>query len=1225
MFNKRYNKRKFIVMWVIIFICIICTSPITEEKAYADSQTIYYVSTDGDDSNAGTISHPFATLDRARDAIRELKHTSGIPAGGVTVYIREGEYILTDTFTLTPDDSGEVDAPIIYRSYPGEEPIISGGINVGEWTRVTENIGGITPEANGNLWVADIPQGERVHYFYINGIMQQVARQYNHDVWRSWYKFRNNSGEIGTIGPNGQWLKYRDEVSLENLPSNGDMEMLLINVVFWNSISVIKDVDPITKTVWRHSKNPNNFAKDTFDNYEGGGYSNLINALPFLDRPGEWCVNSTQGKIYYWPYDENMDNKNAVIPVLNELIRLEGDGEANNWQDQVHDIEFRGLTLMYSDRLHEDEWSAGSIKRNSEDPGGAVYLQGVRDCVIEGNKLLNIGAYGIAMTQYNQNNRILRNELGFLGCGGIELYGYGPGNVDVNKNNIIERNYIHHIGLAPYSHSAAITIYGSNNNTIKYNYIRNVPYAGISIVGVPNNEINDRNDNTKTIGGYDTYWDNTDFYQLRDSELPDDLTEHSVKAYLHSENNVVEKNIVRDYMMKLNDGGALYSWHCGDGTKWKGNILYRINPLSGLYMYNIYLDSSSNYCTLSNNITWCNNTHLDKGISNTWINNPISYPNKPQGYDELLNVITNEVNSLGGWPESLAENGLYTIEAENSVLKDTSVNTSGSIKYVEGCDNDDWIMRKVDFGTGMEGFEANVCVEQQNEEAYIEIRLDSPNGNLIGTLNLTSTGEAFNIQSCAISNISGIHDIYMVFKGANDICKLDWFRLIKNYTYELPEIIQAEDFSNMNGVEIQPEGTTVGWCDDGDWLCYNRVNFGNGYNGFTARVGVDNEYAGRVAKIRLDSPTGRLIGTLNLQGTGGWEVFEEQSTIVSGVRGLHDVYIVFEGGIGAGNFDWFEFSNPISSTLPVDLELLDIGIPLITGSASYDNQELSVTGAGSDIWGSSDQFAYVNKLVKGNSEIIARVTSLVDTDEWAKAGLMFRESGDSDSNFVDLIVTPSNGLELQWRTNKGGNCNNINLGSYTFPVYLKLIKSGNTFSAYKSVDGINWSSSLGSCSVDMNSTVKAGICVSSHNPYQGTTAKVDNIDITSQEIPTLLDIQAEGYNSMNGVELSNEGTSVGWCDTGDWLCYENIDLGGGFSAFTTRAAVDNSYAGRKVEIRLDGITGTIIGTLTMKATGGWDMFQEQSTDISDGSGIHDVYIVFKDGDGAGNFDWFRFQ
>jgi hypothetical protein len=120
-------------------------------------------------------------------------------------------------------------------------------------------------------------------------------------------------------------------------------------------------------------------------------------------------------------------------------------------------------------------------------------------------------------------------------------------------------------------------------------------------------------------------------------------------------------------------------------------------------------------------------------------------------------------------------------------------------------------------------------------------------------------------------------------------------------------IIEAEDYTDQSGISTQAssEGTdNVGWIDDGDWIMFENIDFGSyGASTFEARVA---RYAG-IIEIRLDGISGTLIGTLNVTATGGSQVYETQSTTVSGAVGTHDLYLVFGGG-GGFNINWFTFT-----------------------------------------------------------------------------------------------------------------------------------------------------------------------------------------------------------------------------------------------------------------------------------------------------------------------------
>ena len=89
-----------------------------------------FVATDGSESATGTIDNPFKTIEQARDKIREIKKNGQYPAGGIVVNIRNGVYRITETINFTAEDSGTEAAPVIYRGYMNEKPVITGAVEI---------------------------------------------------------------------------------------------------------------------------------------------------------------------------------------------------------------------------------------------------------------------------------------------------------------------------------------------------------------------------------------------------------------------------------------------------------------------------------------------------------------------------------------------------------------------------------------------------------------------------------------------------------------------------------------------------------------------------------------------------------------------------------------------------------------------------------------------------------------------------------------------------------------------------------------------------------------------------------------------------------------------------------------------------------------------------------------------------------------------------------------
>jgi len=110
--------------------------------------------------------------------------------------------------------------------------------------------------------------------------------------------------------------------------------------------------------------------------------------------------------------------------------------------------------------------------------------------------------------------------------------------------------------------------------------------------------------------------------------------------------------------------------------------------------------------------------------------------------------------------------------------------------------------------------------------------------------------------------------------------------------------IEAEEYNSLKSSTIQTIGTSdggsgIGYIESGDYLVFNKINFGNGANSFKARVASGADTPTNI-QLRLGSPTGTLIGTLTVASTGGWNNYEEKSCSITNTTGQHDLYIVLE-------------------------------------------------------------------------------------------------------------------------------------------------------------------------------------------------------------------------------------------------------------------------------------------------------------------------------------------
>lgn len=187
---------------------------------------------------------------------------------------------------------------------------------------------------------------------------------------------------------------------------------------------------------------------------------------------------------------------------------------------------------------------------------------------------------------------------------------------------------------------------------------------------------------------------------------------------------------------------------------------------------------------------------------------------------------------------------------------------------------------------------------------------------------------------------------------------------------------------------------------------------------------------------------------------------------------------------------------PSPAALPAGQTARDIGSPAIAGSTSYASGVYTIRGGGYDIWDTADKFHFVYQPVSGNTEIIARVASMTYSDRWAKAGVMIRESLTAESRHAMMVTTPGRGYAFQRRPETGGYSVHTSGGGGSAPVWLRLVRSGDLFEAYRSANGSSWTR-VGSDTIPMGETVYVGLAVTSHNVTTATTVRVDNLRVTA--------------------------------------------------------------------------------------------------------------------------------
>jgi RHS repeat-associated protein len=228
-------------------------------------------------------------------------------------------------------------------------------------------------------------------------------------------------------------------------------------------------------------------------------------------------------------------------------------------------------------------------------------------------------------------------------------------------------------------------------------------------------------------------------------------------------------------------------------------------------------------------------------------------------------------------------------------------------------------------------------------------------------------------------------------------------------------------------------------------------------------------------------------------------------------------------------------SNPVyftvtSNPLPSGWLDQDIGAVSTTGSATYANGVFTVKGAGTTIGSSpatSDEFHFVYQPMTGDGTIVARIIS--ESSNQGQAGVMIRETLDSDAAnaftadvpanpYVFLFDRPSTGTTESYVTDSVG---------VSPPCWVKVVRSGTNFTAYRSADGVNWLQVGWPQGLNMASTVNVGLVADSGDPVTLLTASFDNVSITSTATPGPVITSVSATTGPIGGQVTINGTGFG--------------------------------------------------------------------------------------------------
>lgn len=542
---------------------------------------------------------PITTLEAARQTVRKLKQQN--PGEAIEVQIRGGLYPLRETVVFGLEDSGTETAPIVYKAYPGENPVFTGGVEINGWTKVSTDPEEISEAARGNLWVAEIPKGLnsawRIRSLYDGENLLNRARsgsfkyadiEKEEDSNRQGKKLTSVLDYEGDpVPPFDRTIHFRDQ-DLRDWSNPSDIELILkdrpwlANVIALESIDTKNKIAHLAVDPTYQAINPNN-------RYW------VENAIEHLDEPGEWVVNTQEGRIYMWPEKDLADMK-VTAPFLQEFIRVEGTEDG----PFASHLRFEGLTFTHGvrDTLHEKDKGLQHDWEMYDKANAVVRFRFAEDCELSSCVIKASSGTGIRLDLHCQRIRIASNHLHHLGGGGILLSGYGPGTKDVNKNNVVHDNYIHHIGELLW-HSAAIFIAQSGHNEITHNTIRDLPYNGITVSGCrPHefylvNRIPFRRAWVSSIR-----FEECEPYIKKGLEARSQNRLEHFLPLLHARENKIMMNEISRVLLKMHDGNAIYFSAMGVDNRVERNYMHQNYGTRGA----VRLDDNPSFTIIGENV-----------------------------------------------------------------------------------------------------------------------------------------------------------------------------------------------------------------------------------------------------------------------------------------------------------------------------------------------------------------------------------------------------------------------------------------------------------------------------------------------------------------------------------------------------------------------------------------------------------------------------------------------